>query len=421
MKLLHTSDWHLGAKLGRHDRTPDHLAAVRALIELAEESRPDLILHTGDLFDATRPPYPALRIGVRALQRLASVAPTVVICGNHDSSALFGVLDEMAGTASPRRLRFVTEPRVLEFHEIAGKPVAVACVPFIPPGAVADYATDDPARFEGTYADGIRTLNTRLLGEAERVAGPTGIVLYAAHLHVHGARPGTSERRFTVGEDHATHTDGLHRALYSAFGHIHDPQLLPGGTATGRYAGSLIPLDFGEGGQAKQAVLVTIEDDVQVDTVEMPPGRPLVTFAGTLGELEGRAAEGGLDNTILKACVTSEDPIPDLADRLAEWSPECAVFNIANEVANRRARAISQSAGDSTPDPDIADLFAEWRDTAARGVKAPHAAVLELFGKTLGSVGHDADPDFGVTALTVRAIETFDALAQARKRQGAQG
>ena len=77
-------------------------------------------------------------------------------------------------------------------------------------------------------------------------------------------------------------------------------------------------------------------------------------------------------------------------------------------------------AGDAAPDPDIADLFAEWRDTAARGVKAPPAAVLELFGKVLGSVGHDGGPDFGVSALLVRAIETLDALARVRNRQGAQ-
>ena len=160
-----------------------------------------------------------------------------------------------------------------------------ACRSF-PPARSQTTPPDDPARFEGTYADGIQTLNGRLRTEAERVAGSTGIVLYAAHLHVHGARPGTSERRFTVGEDHATHTDGLHRALYSAFGHIHDPQLLPGGRATGRYAGSLIPLDFGEGGQAKQAVLVTIEDEC--------PGRHGGYAPGAaFGHLRGYAGRAG--------------------------------------------------------------------------------------------------------------------------------
>ena len=416
MKLLHTSDWHLGAKLGRHDRKPDHVDALRGLLAVAESERPDLVLHTGDLFDALRPPYEALQLGVHALGRLAGVAPTVVIAGNHDSSMLLQVIDEMAGAATPRRLWLVTAPRVLTFPEIADVPVAVACVPFIPPSAIADYATGDPARFEGDYADGVRTLNRGLLDEAHAEAGARGIVLYAAHLHVQGARPGRSERRITVGEDHATHVEGLDGALYCAFGHIHDPQPLPGGAAQGRYAGSLVPLDFGEREQTKQAVLVTIGHDVQVETRALPGGRPLTEFAGTLGELERRAADGGLDGCLLKARVVSDDPIPDLADRLAEWSPACAVFELVNTLADRPVKAVEPTPGDeSEPAPD--DLFLEWRTTAARGVKAPHDAVAALFAEALGAAGREAAPDFGLTPLALRAQDTLNRLDAARKRR----
>ena len=421
MKLLHTSDWHLGAKLGRHDRTPDHLVALRGLLDLAESARPDLILHTGDLFDASRPPYEALELGVKALGRLAEIAPTLVLSGNHDSSVLLRVIDELAGAASPRRLRLVTQPEVVEFPDVAQEPVAVACVPFIAPSAIANYATDDPSRFEGTYADGVKTLNERLLDEAHRRGGARGIVLYAAHLHVQGARPAKSERRITVGEDYATHLEGLQRALYCAFGHIHDPQLLPGGTAQGRYAGSLIPLDFGERRQAKQAVLVTIGDDVQVETRDLPGGRPLTELPpaelppGTLADLENRAANGGLDGCILKARVVSEDPIPDLADRLADWSPKCVVFELINAVTNQPVRPIGGGVG---PEPPLDALFLEWRTTAAHGIKAPHEAVRALFAQALGGVGQEAVPDFGVTALQWRAEQTLGALAS--KRNGGQ-
>ena len=409
MKLLHTADWHLGAKLGRHDRMDDHRAALRALLDVAASEIPDLIIHAGDLFDAYRPPYPALRLGVTALQQMARIAPTVVICGNHDSAALFNVLDDMAGMASPRRLRFVTSPRVLEFDDLADAPVALACVPFIPPGAITDYATGDASRFEGDYADGIRTLNDHVIGRAREAAGPNGIVLYTAHLHVDGARPGNSERRFTVGEDHATHTKGLHRALYCAFGHIHDPQQLPG-SARGRYAGSLIPLDYGESGQSKHAVVVTIGDDVQVGERELPPGRPLHSFAGTLHELEARAANGALDGCFLKAIVKSDDPIPELADRVAEWSPKCAIFNLVNEVANRPVKAIS---GDGeSEEPSIEDLFVEWRSTAAtsRATKAPRETVRALFREAVAGSGDEDGPDFGLTRLTVRAEGVLAAL-----------
>ncbi len=419
MKLLHTADWHLGAKLGRHDRIDDHRTALQALLAVADSERPDLIIHAGDLFDAYRPPYPALRLGVTALQRLAEIAPTVVISGNHDSQALLAVLDEMAGLASPRRLRFVTRPAVLEFRDLAEAPVALACVPFIPPGAITDYATGDASRFEGNYADGIRTLNDGLIGAAREAAGANGIVLYTAHLHVDGARPGRSERRFTVGEDHATHTTGLHRALFCAFGHIHDPQQLPG-SVRGRYAGSLIPLDYGESRQIKHVVVVTISDDVRVRERELPPGRPLESFAGTLDELETRARDGGLDGCFLKAVVSSDDPIPDLADRVAEWSPGCVVFNLVNEVASRRVTPISQAEADDGGEPAIDDLFAEWRTTAATGraTKAPLATVQELFREAVAGSGDEGSgdetgPDFGVTALTIRTEAALRALSHA--------
>ena len=409
MKLLHTADWHLGAKLGRHDRMQDHQAALRALLDVAASEQPDLIIHAGDLFDAYRPPYPALRLGVTALQRLARIAPTVVISGNHDSTALFNVLDDMAGMASPRRLWFVTSPRVLEFDDLAEVPVALACVPFIPPGAITDYATGDASRFEGDYADGIRNLNDHVVGRAREVAGQQGIVLYTAHLHVDGARPGNSERRFTVGRDHATHTKGLHRALYCAFGHIHDPQQLPG-SARGRYAGSLIPLDYGESGQSKHAVVVTIADDVQIGERELPPGRPLESFAGTFQELEARAVNGALDGCFLKAVVKSDDPIPELADRVAEWSPKCVIFNLVNEVANRPVKPIS--GAEDGEEPSIEDLFVEWRSTAATGraTKAPRDTVLALFREAVAGSGNEAGPDFGLTELTVRAEGVLAAL-----------
>ena len=409
MKLLHTADWHLGAKLGRHDRTEDHRTALRALLAIAAAERPDLIVHAGDLFDAYRPPYPALRLGVTALQQLARIAPTVVISGNHDSGALFDVLDDMARMASPRRLRFVTRPRVLEFDDLAEVPVALACVPFIPPGAITDYATADALRFEGDYADGIRALNDRVIGRAREAAGPHGIVLYTAHLHVDGARPGNSERRFTVGEDHATHTKGLHRALYCAFGHIHDPQQLPG-SARGRYAGSLVPLDYGESRQSKHAVVVTIGDDVRVGERELPPGRPLESFAGTFQELEARAANGALDGCFLKAVVRSDDPVPDLADRVAEWSPECVIFNLVNEVANRPVKAIAGT--EDGEEPSIDDLFVEWRSTAATGraTKAPRDAVRALLREAVAGPGDEEGPDFGLTGLTVRAEGVLAAL-----------
>lgn len=412
MKILHTSDWHLGARLGRHDRLPDQKIALRALLAVAGETQPDLVLHTGDVFDSLRPPYEALQLGVQALARLAGIAPTVVVCGNHDSAQLLRVIHSLAGMAETRRLWMATRPQVLTIPGLDG--VAIACVPFIPLTAIADLATGDPSRFEGTYADGIRHLNDRLLAKAADEAGPRGIVLYAAHLHVHGARPGKSERRISVGEDYATHTEGLHRAMYAALGHIHDPQLLPGGAAAGRYAGSLVPIDFGEAVQEKVALLITIEGtDVTVREYPLPADRPLTEFSGTPEELQALAADGGLNGRILKARVRSDDPVSDLAEVVLRRSPDCAIFELVNVVANAPVKPIDTS-GEPDSEPDIRQLFAEWRNTAAYGVTAPHADVADMFARAIGGEQQVMNAELGIQDTLTEAREALRELSAAR-------
>ena len=409
MRLLHTSDWHLGVRLGRHDRLPDLQVALRGLIATAEEHQPDLIIHSGDVFDSPRPHHDALRLGVRALTQLARVAPVVVLAGNHDSPLLLRALHDLSGMARPRRLWLAAGPEVITVPGLDG--VAVSCMPFVPPTAVVDLATTDAAKFEGTYADGVRRLTSTLLDEAEARAGSRGIIVHTAHLHVHGAKPSRSERRITVGDDYATHVDTLGRAMYAAFGHIHDPQLLPGGTVSGRYAGSIVPIDYGEATQGKQSVLVELGDDIKITEVELPSGRPLVQFAGTVDELQIKAEGGALDGAILKARVVSDDPILDLADRLAAWSPECAVFDLVNAVKRRPVRAIPTAAGPEA-EPALDELFREWRAAAARAdaTRAPEDTVVELFRESLA--GGDATvPDLGVTPALARGQAALDALA----------
>ncbi|MBA2281005.1 MAG: exonuclease SbcCD subunit D [Actinomycetota bacterium] len=409
MKVLHTSDWHLGARLGRHDRTPDHLEALRGLLEVVESQRPDLVLHTGDLFDVSRPSHEAMSLAVQALRRLSAAAPTVVLCGNHDSAALLSVLHDLAGIAEPRTLWFVTEPQVLRF-DVGDAAVAVACVPFVGPSAIADVARGETGSFEGTYADGIKGLNETLLDEAEAAVGTQGVVLYAAHLHVHGAQPARSEKRISVGDDYATHLTGLHRAVYAAFGHIHDAQLLPGGTTTGRYAGSLIPIDFGEQAQTKQCVVVDIGGDVVVGTHDLPGGRPLTRIEGDIDALLARAAQGGLDGHLLKARIVSDDPIPDLVDQLLAASPSCWIFDLVNVVRSRPTRAVVVDA-ELGEEPSLASLFGEWREKGANAAqrRAPDAEVLALFDAALGA-GGDHVPDLGAVPVVAAATTALDIL-----------
>ena len=307
----------------------------------------------------------------------------------------------------------VDKPQVLEFQGLGLSPVAITCIPFLSPAAAARINTDCVEQQSGGYADAVRFLNEDLVKEAQGISGPNGVIIHTAHLSVHGARPGRSERRMTVSKDYATRLAGLEQACYCAFGHIHDPQLLPGREALGRYSGSLVPLDYGERVQRKQVVLVSIADEVTIEPREIFTGRQLVEIDGTVDELEQRAADGGLDGHILKARIHSKNPISNLADRLLRRSPQCVVFDLHNVPTNHLGKPVN--AVEQVEEPSLTELFREWRMSAARGIKAPHDLVTDLFSLAVGSVGQTENPDLGVAELgsrVERVLAGLDALPE---------
>src|SRR4030042_3768912 len=91
MRILHTSDWHVGKRPGRFDRIEEHLAAVSRVADIASAEHIDLVVHSGDVFDRPMPPVEALRVALTGLVLLSDEGrrPVVVVAGNHDSPELF--------------------------------------------------------------------------------------------------------------------------------------------------------------------------------------------------------------------------------------------------------------------------------------------------------------------------------------------
>src|ERR1700678_3468319 len=100
MRILHTSDWHLGISEHNLDRRPDHDHVLKQIKDIAQAEKVDLILHTGDLFDRDYPGLDILKYGWQHLEELEAIAPVAVLCGNHDSAKLF----ELMGMILRRRL-----------------------------------------------------------------------------------------------------------------------------------------------------------------------------------------------------------------------------------------------------------------------------------------------------------------------------
>jgi exonuclease SbcD len=399
MRVLHVADWHLGATLGRVTRAPDHVRVLDEMVVIAQEFRPHLVVHSGDLFDGTRPPVDAMQLAAESLGRLSAIAPTVVLAGNHDSRALFRVLDTFQDVSrGERRLWFVAEPQVLRFAGVDGEEARLACMPFLHPNTLVDLLADDPVSWTGAYADGVRVLNRQLKAELERAyQASRDVLLYAAHLHVHDAKLGGTERTVHVSEDYATRVESLPPVSYAAFGHIHRPQPLPGGSVTGRYAGSPIPIDFGEHGEEKSVVAVELTPgrSARVEAVGISGGRRLVRFEGTWDDFCARAPEMG--DGILKAVIETEAPDPELAEKVAERCPGASIFEIANRVTSSLDKPLLE-ASDGQAEPDVRDLFREY--TATQNLRYATAdRVVALFDAALAGVQTEQPADFGLDML----------------------
>ena len=163
MKILHTSDWHIGRRLGRHDRTQEFRAVLDEVIAIADERDVDLVLVSGDVFDRPIPPVEALALGIDALLRLAEHRPVVVVAGNHDSPDLFEALapllrDQGRGVHLVGSIKRPDDGGLLG-PESLGVDAVVACFPFLREGRVVDFMRD-AGEWYGEYAGRVAKVAT---------------------------------------------------------------------------------------------------------------------------------------------------------------------------------------------------------------------------------------------------------------------
>jgi DNA repair protein SbcD/Mre11 len=409
VRLLHTADWHVGRYLMNRSREEDLRAAAAEIIGVARDAQPDLIVHAGDLFDGLRPAYQDLQWGVDALRELAGIAPTVVLCGNHDSPALFRFLDRLLGPVS--RLRFI--PRalppemggVLELPGRGDEVVRLAPIPFIHANRVVELL-EDPTTWMTGYADRVDRVQQALAGGLmQGYDAGRHVLLLAAHLFVTGARLSTSERQLTVSDVYATHAERLPAVSYAAYGHVHRPQRLPG-AVTGRYAGSIVPMDFGELGERKEVVVVDAEPGrpARVEVRELSAGRPLRRLEGTLSEIEALA--GGVGRALCTVVVRTEAPDPDLSRRLADLLPDAVLLNVQEDCAATRVRVLTGDDAADHGEPTFRELFRGY--LAATGTRSGSAdRVIGYFDDLLTAVEHEESAQLrDLDELEVRAAAT---------------
>ena len=174
MKILHTSDWHIGKRLGRHDRMDEFVEVLAEVERIADEHQVDLVLVSGDVWDRPIPPMDALALGLQTLLRLGERRPVVAVAGNHDSPELF---EALAPLLRPRDVFLIgtvkrpDEGGLLGPDEL-GVPAVVASFPFLREGQVVDFMKD-AGEWYGEYADRVAGITRSTTRRWSRVPAPT--------------------------------------------------------------------------------------------------------------------------------------------------------------------------------------------------------------------------------------------------------
>lgn len=384
MRILHISDTHIGKKIGRVGRETEYDAVADELWDIARQEKPDLVVHSGDLFDARRPAVDDLKRGTDLLNRLAPHAPVVVCAGNHDSPLFFDWFDSVLAMGpgradgGVRRIRLIgSAPAIgpsgiLEYPNADGSETArLAVLPYVHPSRALS-RLDDPARATRAYAE----LLAAVMGQA--AAGlhvgyrpDRDVRVFTAHQFVEGSTPSYTERRVDISEDYAASTDALPSVDYLALGHIHKPQRVGRKVLNGCYAGSTLQFDFGEVVDRKSVALVDIAPGGQtvIEPLELSSGRRLRAFRGTLPELAAWAQEA--KGAYVKAVIESERPIPGLFEQVRDLLPSNATLVRADPLHPADTVTVLNRATTTEEQPDDLSLFQDY--LAQRAVPAASA------------------------------------------------
>jgi exonuclease SbcD len=368
VRLLHTSDWHLGRSFHREDLLGAQARFVDHLVDTVRSERVDAVLVSGDVYDRALPSVDAVALFDDTLARLAGTgARVVLISGNHDSARRLGFgsgLIDRAGIHLRTDVAAAHRPVLLD--DPAGQ-VAVYAVPYLEPDAVRLELGCD----ERSHAAVLSAAMERVRADLDRRPGSRSVVL--AHAFVTGGQGSDSERDITVGGAAAVPTSTFDGVDYAALGHLHGAQRLSDRV---RYSGSPIAYSFSEEHHTKQLLLVELGRDPgsipRVEVVPTPVGRRLARISGRLDDLLTGDRWATVADHYLQVTLTDPTRPREPMERLRQRFPHVLVLGFAPEGAagDRAPSYAARLRGRS--DLEVADDFV----THVRGPAEPAETAL---------------------------------------------
>ncbi|WP_372832735.1 exonuclease subunit SbcD [Pontibacterium sp.] len=369
MRILHTSDWHLGQHFITKSRAAEHLAFINWLLNRICEQQIDAVIVAGDIFDTGAPPSYAREIYNRFVVEMNKLGCQLVILGgNHDSVSTLNESRELLAYLNTRvvaRVEADAEDQIIVLNDRHGKPGAILCaIPYIRPrDVVTSQADESGIEKQQALGEAIKNHYASLYALAEKKRTELSAdlpIIATGHLTAMGVKSSESVRDIYIGSLEAVPSSAFPPADYIALGHIHRPQIVAQSEHI-RYCGSPIPLSFDELGTQKEVLMAEFSDGAlsQITPISVPLFQPMQVIKGDLEtiECELNLLSEHLDDKPVWLCieVDTQDYLNDLQQRIQAMTADMNV-----EVLQlRRARSNRQAQIERQEKETLAELTPE--------------------------------------------------------------
>lgn len=386
MKLLHTSDWHLGRYFHQQSLLQDQAHVLEQIIQIATAEAVNAVIIAGDIYDRSLPPADAVRLLDETLHRLISDhdIPVIMISGNHDGPDRLGFAARQlreSGLTIVSSFDAMREPVVLADEH--GK-VAVWCMPYNDPAHVADF-------FKETIKD-YQTAHERLVQDIEEQTQALGLQdarhVLVSHCYLDGASESDSERPLSIGGADRVNAAAFRNFDYVALGHLHQPQYK--GEEWIRYSGSILKYSFSEHQQKKSVTLVDMDKQgfAGVRLIPLKAQRDVRILTGTFNELLVAGAKDSAAEDYILAEMTDTEVVLDAFSRLRQVYPNLMDLTKTRFQSAERAEVMSaQKHLERTEVDMLTDFYKQVTGTDLS------AAQLEIAADVIASVQQQVEDE----------------------------
>ncbi len=395
MRILHTSDWHLGQNFYTKSRAPEHQAFLTWLRQTAADQQVDAIIVAGDIFDTGSPPSYARELYNRFVVELQQTGcELIVLAGNHDSVATLNESRELLACLNTRVIasaQLQPEGQAIILNKRNGEPGAVLCpIPFLRPRDITKSRAGESGSEKQLQLLEAITLHYQACFDAAcQLRGEQALPIIATgHLTALGVTKTDAVRDIYIGTLDAFPASHFPAADYIALGHIHRAQTVAQSEHI-RYCGSPIPLSFDETGSPKVVNLVEFSGASlsKVTPLAVPVTQPLAMIKGTLAQIEQQLQQWrdapAEPKTWLDIEIVSDDFLHDMQRQIVALTEALPVEVILlRRSREQRDLAIARLETETLSELSVAEVFE--RRLQSEALEESEAARLRtLFAQTL--------------------------------------